>query len=316
MSKKKKIIGGIIGLSAVVGAVCLINKGIFYYSTLKKVVDSENSHIYKWRFGNIFYTKCGQGRPILLVHDLNSAASSYEWKSIVGRLSKKYTVYTVDLIGCGRSDKPKMTYTNYLYVQLLNDFVREIIKAKTDIITSGSSGALGIMACHMEPDLYRKMMMINPQNPKETMKSPGWKQKLFKYVIETPILGTLIYNLRNAFYSTKRTFAKQYYHEAHLISKDDVKAYYQSAHFGGSASRYLYGSIHGYYTAIPVQKAVKEDNHSIVIVGGSKVNGIEETMDAYRHLNSSIETVVANNTKLLPQLEKPEQLMEFIDIYL
>ena len=63
--------------------------------------------------------KKGEGTPLLLVHDLNCASSNYEWKYVVDDLSKRHTVYAIDLLGCGHSDKPKMTYTNYLYVQLL-----------------------------------------------------------------------------------------------------------------------------------------------------------------------------------------------------
>ena len=32
-----------------------------------------------------------------------SASSSVEWHKITKKLAKKYTVYTIDLLGCGRS---------------------------------------------------------------------------------------------------------------------------------------------------------------------------------------------------------------------
>ena len=56
--------------------------------------------------GNIYYTKCGSGKPLLLIHDLHFASSGYEWESIREQLSRSYTVYTLDLLGCGRSEKP------------------------------------------------------------------------------------------------------------------------------------------------------------------------------------------------------------------
>ena len=68
-------------------------------------------------------------------------------------LSKHHTVYTLDLLGCGRSEKPKITYTNYLYVQLLNEFIRDVIKGKTDIMTSQNAASIATMACLVEPSL-------------------------------------------------------------------------------------------------------------------------------------------------------------------
>ena len=52
---------------------------------------------------------------------------------------KDHTVYTIDLLGFGRSEKPNLTYTNYLYVQLVTDFIQNIIGEKTDIIASNES---------------------------------------------------------------------------------------------------------------------------------------------------------------------------------
>lgn len=312
----KRIIGALVASGAVIGATCIINKMIFYYSTMKKVLSSENSCLYQWRFGNIYYVKKGQGKPVLLVHDLKSWASNYEWTAVIDKLAETHTVYAIDLLGCGHSDKPKMTYTNYLYVQLLNDFVKEVIKGKTDVVTSASSSALGIMACHMEPDLYHKIMMINPDSPAQTAKVPKAYHKLFKYIIELPVIGTLIYNLKNAFFTIKKTFIKNYFNNSELVNNEYINAYHEAAHIGGADSRYLYASIKGRYTNIPVTKTIRDDNHSIIIVGGGEIEGIREVISVYTELNPAIEDVIVDDAKYLPQMEVPEKMEEIFDIYL
>lgn len=85
---------------------------------------------YHWKYGNIYYTKSGKGKPVLLIHDLDPTASSYEWKAVTKKLAENHTVYAIDLLGCGRSEKPNMTYTNYLYVQLMNEFISNVINEK------------------------------------------------------------------------------------------------------------------------------------------------------------------------------------------
>ena len=90
---------------------------------MKDLLKSTASNYYNWRFGKIYYTKQGTGSPVLLIHDLTIYSSAYEWEALVKQLEKNHTVYCIDLPGCGRSDKQHITYTNYLYVQAISDFI-------------------------------------------------------------------------------------------------------------------------------------------------------------------------------------------------
>ena len=49
--------------------------------------------------------KFGSGKPLLLIHDLDPSSSAYEWNQLEQQLAKDFTVYSIDLPGCGRSDK-------------------------------------------------------------------------------------------------------------------------------------------------------------------------------------------------------------------
>ena len=98
--------------------------------------DEKNGSFYSWKEGEIFYKKIGTGKPILLVHDLDSASSSNEWQKVARKLSTTHTVYMIDLLGCGKSDKPAISYTTYLYVQLVTSFIKDVIQEKTDVIAT------------------------------------------------------------------------------------------------------------------------------------------------------------------------------------
>ena len=69
---------------------------------------------------------------MLLLHDLHCASSGREWQYIEDTLAQDHTVYTLDLLGCGRSDKPAITYTNFLYVQLIVTFIKQGEKGEYD----------------------------------------------------------------------------------------------------------------------------------------------------------------------------------------
>ena len=131
---------------SMIGTMHVINRVITYIATAENYLDKDSYEYYNWRFGKIAYKKKGNGSPILLVHNLDVCSSSDEWKNIEKELAKTNTVYSIDLLGCGCSDHPALTYTNFLYVQLITDFIKHIIGKKTDIIVSGDSSSFVLMA--------------------------------------------------------------------------------------------------------------------------------------------------------------------------
>ena len=99
--RNKKLLkgAGIAALAA--GTIYGVNRLVFFISTMKDILVSKEKSFYNWRFGNIYYSKQGEGKPVLLIHSPESSASDYEWREVTKRLSKDHTVYTIDLPGCG-----------------------------------------------------------------------------------------------------------------------------------------------------------------------------------------------------------------------
>ena len=93
----------------------------------KNALKVDNGHYYKWKEGNIFYTKTGTGEPILLIHDTDSGASGEEWAKVAKKLAKNNTVYTIDLLGCGRWTSLPSNIQDYMYVQIITAFVNDVI---------------------------------------------------------------------------------------------------------------------------------------------------------------------------------------------
>ena len=145
-----------------------INKFIFNtFITLRRRL----IQLLQLKFGNIYYQKTGSGSPLLLIHDLNHYSSSMEWDKVIDTLSREHTVYTIDLLGCGKSDKPAITYTCYLYVQLLTDFIRDIIGEKTDIVATGASVSFVTAACQNIADQIGHIILVCPESIRTLAKS-------------------------------------------------------------------------------------------------------------------------------------------------
>ena len=171
---------------ATLGAITihLINKTLIEMATKDSLLNSSEGNYYDWRFGKIYYRKQGNGKPLLLLHDLDAESSGVEWKKVAAILAEKYTVYTVDLLGCGRSEKPNITYTNFLYVQMLTDFIKHIIGEKADVVATGESAAIAVMACGNDENVIGKICMVNPLSLTELAKCPNKRTKNPMHLLE------------------------------------------------------------------------------------------------------------------------------------
>jgi hypothetical protein len=295
--------------------ISIINKLIYISATIMNKLTPKRGDFYSWRFGNIYYTKQGIGTPLLLIHDLDVCSSSIEWKHITNKLSENHTVYTLDLIGCGLSDKPYLTYTNYLYVQLISDFIKNIIGHKTNVIASGSSSSFTIMACHNDSNLFNKIMIINPDDLYKSNYIPSKKSISFKILLDTPILGTLIYNIFYSKNNVKTIVNNKIYNYTNDIS-NYIDEYYESAHIQNCKGKYLFASIKGSYTNVNIIHALKEINNSIYLIGGNSVNNINNIIENYLYYNPSIENFIINNSKYYPHMESPQTFLEQINVFI
>ena len=297
-----------------IGVMHLANRIIHYISTSDNLLEEEKNEYYDWRFGRISYKKKGTGSPLLLIHDLNVCSSSYEWNKIENDLSKQYTVYTIDLLGCGCSDRPLLTYTNYLYVQLITDFIKHIIGDKTDVIVSGESSSFVLMACSNDNTIINRIIMINPQNIVTLAKVPTKRSKMIKHILSSPIVGTFIYNIKINKKTVRKALASACYYDQNKITEKDILIAVESSQKEKTHSRYLYACLKSRYTNANVLCSLPNLNNSIFIITGT--NNPENTLAAGQYQNHlpSIEIVGIDHAKQFPHIEKPEEFIEQVNI--
>lgn len=297
------------------GIIYFINKLIFATAILKDLLKSSADNYYHWRFGKIYYKKKGSGSPLLLIHDLTVSSSAYEWNKVIDKFAEKHTVYAIDLLGCGRSEKPRITYTNYLYVQLISDFIKNVIHEKTTIAATGYSSSFVVLACHNEPQLFGNLFLVNPPSLNNLAKIPTKRSKLHKLLLELPVFGTLLYNMKTCQSNIQLLFTEKYLYNPFHATPEMVDTYYEAAHKSFSNSKFLLSSIIGCYTNNSILHALKETNQSIVILCGEGEPDAKNIADTYIEYNASVEAATIKGTKHLPQLEEPERFLDAMDIY-
>ena len=314
--KKNKIHKIILLSELTLASISIANKLTFMSATSRNMLSNDDDLYFKWRFGSVFYAKEGKGNPILLIHELNSTGSDFEWKRLKKELAKNHTVYTIDLLGCGRSEKPNFTYTNFLYVQHITDFVKNIIGQRCDVVSSGNASALVLLSCVYHSELFNHIIMINPEEISDSCKLPAACNKLLKNLIELPVIGTMLYNvLHSQLYISMDLRTNKFYNTS-KIKSINIQAMHEAAHLGNYSAKFLFSSEKENYTHIPVSAALKKINHNIIILGGTAEPKIEQTIAEYKELNPAIESDLIPNAMHFPHIEEPAKTAEILKTYI
>ena len=296
MNKKKFIKAGLIATAAA-GFLYAVEKLVFHINTSGNNLEVADAHIYKWQFGDIFYTERGSGSPVLLVHDQAEGASGYEWHKFEEILRESHKVYTIDLPGFGRSDKSKTIYTGYMYVHAIRSFIKDVIGEKAAIITSGSSADAAVLASVGHQDQVGRMIFIEPPSMDRTSKLPPRMQRFAMRLILMPLVGTLVYQIMQSRIMIRKR---------NNISKNDLNAYSEAAHLGGADGRFAYAGRIGQMTSLNVLHALKDEPHRYLFVGGSEDPSFEKTAEDYRAYLPSAQIRVVSGSRL-PHMDEPAE---------
>ena len=312
----KKLTTAIILSASSISTMHIMNRIHTSLCTVKNLLGNSENNYYEWRFGKIRYQKKGSGTPLLFIHDLTAGSSNYEYHRLINNLTDKHEIYSIDLLGYGLSDKPSMTYTGNIYEQLISDFIKNVICKRASVIVTGESVPFSIMSCHNNPELYNKMICINPQNLYLQNQIPSKQTKLLKFFFELPIVGTFTYHIFTSKYVIRKAFEEDYFYQPGEIKEKYIYNYLEAAHTGKYYSKTAFASYIGKYMNMNILHELKEINNSILMIGGAKEKDIETTIENYKYYNPAIETVYIPETKHLPHMESPDEILKQITMFL
>lgn len=172
------------------------------------------------------------------------------------------------------------------------------------------------MACHNDPEVFNKLIFINPQSLYESNQIPSKQTKALKLLLSTPIIGTFVYNLFTNKSVIENTFKDKYFYNPINIEEKDILSYLEAAHQPDYSSKYVFASYIGKYINTNIVHALKEINHSIYLINGENEKDIHTTTENYLYYNSAIESVFIPYTRHLPHLEMPEKVINYIEMFL
>jgi pimeloyl-ACP methyl ester carboxylesterase len=101
----------------------------------------------------------GQGEPLLLIHGM--AGSSQTWRAILPQLAKKYRVIAPDLLGHGRSSKPRTDYSLGAFAVGLRDLLDELGVKSATVVGHSLGGGIAMQFLYQHPDYCRRLVLIS-----------------------------------------------------------------------------------------------------------------------------------------------------------
>lgn len=267
-----------------------------------------------------YYQRAGTGVPIVLLHSVNAAASSFEIKPIFDHL-KAHTdrpLYALDLLGFGLSDRPAVRYSPGLYQRELRRFLSERVRAAADVIALSLSCEYAATVANAFPVLINRMVFISPA---------GLSSDLQESILQRTVVGAAsTVGAFDLFFArlTQRSALRDFYAEHVFLKPENVPSAlvdyaYLTSHVKGAHNaprRFIQGGLSMRAYAPKVYAAIKKPTLFVIP---------EANSDMVQHFARAPEIAAENHeyielrhidAGLLPQWEKPVALFEAIDPFI
>ena len=143
---------------------------------------------WQWRGHNVYYVKAGENSqrpPLLLVHGFG--ASTDHWRKNIAELRHDFEVYAIDLLGFGRSEKPKLQYGGDLWRDQLDDFITEVIGEKAVLAGNSLGGYACLCVAAQRPDSVAGLVLLNSAGPFSKEQPTTAEPEALQTEIEPPL---------------------------------------------------------------------------------------------------------------------------------
>jgi pimeloyl-ACP methyl ester carboxylesterase len=234
----------------------------------------------------------GQGKPLFLIH--GSQMNIYDWRNNIDYFEKDYTVYAVDMIGSGFSDKPKMTYSPKFYADFILQLLDYYKIEKATFIGSSWGGGHVFYFSLVNPKRVDKMVMSSPSGYPHT-------GTLLEKLLKIHIIGEMIMLLGNR--SLIKNELRSMFINKSMVTKELINSVFKPI--------YMKGGMHAVLSAYRnddfsfVKDNLEKISRSVLIIWGE--NDIVHPKEVMVQMKDKIPNctfVTLENTGHLPHEEQ------------
>lgn len=137
--------------------------------------------------------------PIILLHGFG--ASIGHWRQNLAQLAQSHTVYALDLLGFGASQKAPLDYDVSVWVDQVYDFWRTFVRKPVVLVGNSIGSLICLAAAAAHPDMVAGVVTISLPDPSVRAEAvPAWALPAIEAVeslfVSPPVLRTLFYFAR------------------------------------------------------------------------------------------------------------------------
>jgi pimeloyl-ACP methyl ester carboxylesterase len=296
------------GAAALAGGMALVNRALLLDDLPPTLPGA--MHDWTWRGWRVRYTRLGQGSPVVLVHGIHAAASSCEMRNLFEPLSQGHTVYAIDLLGFGKSERPRTRYSGALYADLLADFVTDVVAGPVVLVGSSSSAAYAVAAGRARPDLVDHLVLISPADATRR----GASGRAFGRLLALPLVGSAAFNVLVS-RASLRSFLRRLYADPALVDDPLVDQHWATAHQPNARlapAAFLAGQLDltigtpGAAVVAPI----------LVVRGSTPGIGVEIPDDQLRALGPNVSFATIEGAGQLPHDEAADRVLAAVESWL
>ncbi|GAB7094963.1 alpha/beta fold hydrolase [Halolamina litorea] len=263
---------------------------------------------YRWRGMNVAYTEAGDpdDPDLVLLHGLNAAASSGEWRGVFDALSEEYHVIAPDLPGYGRSDRPPVRYSAALYEAFVESFIGEFGDDEGPAVMASSLTAAYTAAAAKTVPVSR-FVLICPT----TTTGPGGGT-FVRELIRSPLVGEALFNLVTSepaieYFNADHGYADPSGAEPEWADYEWRTAHQENARFAPAA--FLAGDLD---SELDLGGTLADLDVPTTIVWGRETEMTPVSKGEELARAAGAELLVFDRAKLLPHVERADALLDYL----
>lgn len=145
---------------------------------------------YRWRGMDVSYVEAGDedAPTLVLLHGINAAGSSGEFRKVFSELAEEYHVVAPDLPGFGLSDRPPLYYSPALYEDFVGDFLAQYDDPA--VVASSLTAAYTVAAAARDDVSVSRFVLICP-----TERGGPEPNEWLRELVRAPVVGEALFNL-------------------------------------------------------------------------------------------------------------------------
>ncbi|KAL1201177.1 Pheophytinase [Cardamine amara subsp. amara] len=149
-------------VSAATDAVCSMEWYSLVALNRERIdVKKRSVRIWRWKGYLIQYTVAGnEGPAVLLVHGFGAFLEHYR-DNIESIVNRKNRVWTITVLGFGKSEKPNIIYTELLWAEFLRDFMIEVVGEPAHCVGNSIGGYFVALMAFLWPALLKSVVLVN-----------------------------------------------------------------------------------------------------------------------------------------------------------